>query len=438
VTGENKPFNRWLIVVGALMIQLCLGAIYAWSVFRKPLEQELNITSTQASLPFSFVLIFFALATVLGGRLQDRFGPRIVAIIGGVLLALGMILASFAHSIGMLVHAYGVISGIQAIWIQFWIQLLSPPQMLVLAYGVISGIGIGFAYVCPISAGVKWFPDKRGLITGLAVAGFGAGALIVGPLARAMIDSLGVFTTFRYLGSAYFILILVGALILRNPPLGYKPENWHPPQPAAGSLLRTDFSAGQMLSTAQFYFIWLTYFAGCAAGLMIIGQTSPIAQELAHFSKETAALGVSVLAVFNALGRIFWGRISDTIGRTRALFLMFLINALAIFGYFLIPATPFIFWVGIALVGSSFGGYLAIYPAVTADFYGTKNSGINYGLVFTAYGVGGFLSNIFAPRMKELTGNYNAAFLITALLCVAAGIIIITVKPPAVRSKPAT
>jgi len=410
VTGENKPFNRWLIVVGALMIQLCLGAIYAWSVFRKPLEQELNITSTQASLPFSFVLIFFALATVLGGRLQDRFGPRIVAIIGGVLLALGMILASFAHSIGM----------------------------LVLAYGVISGIGIGFAYVCPISAGVKWFPDKRGLITGLAVAGFGAGALIVGPLARAMIDSLGVFTTFRYLGSAYFILILVGALILRNPPLGYKPENWHPPQPAAGSLLRTDFSAGQMLSTAQFYFIWLTYFAGCAAGLMIIGQTSPIAQELAHFSKETAALGVSVLAVFNALGRIFWGRISDTIGRTRALFLMFLINALAIFGYFLIPATPFIFWVGIALVGSSFGGYLAIYPAVTADFYGTKNSGINYGLVFTAYGVGGLLSNIFAPRMKELTGNYNAAFLITALLCVVAGIIIITVKPPAVRSKPAT
>ncbi len=408
--GEKKSFNRWLIVVGALLIQLCLGAIYAWSVFRKPLEQELNITSTQASLPFSFVLIFFALATVLGGRLQDRFGPRIVAIIGGVLLALGMILASFAHSIGM----------------------------LVLAYGVISGIGIGFAYVCPISAGVKWFPDKRGLITGLAVAGFGAGALIVGPLARAMIDSHGAFTTFRYLGSAYFILILVGALILRNPPLGYKPENWNPPQPAAGKLLRTDFSAGQMLSTAQFYLIWLTYFAGCAAGLMIIGQTSPIAQELARFTKETAALGVSVLAVFNALGRIFWGRISDTIGRTRALFLMFLINALAIFGYFLIPAAPFIFWVGIALVGSSFGGYLAIYPAVTADFYGTKNSGINYGLVFTAYGVGGLLSNIFAPRIKELTGNYNAAFLITALLCVAAGIIIIMVKAPAIKSKPAT
>ncbi|MEO0019356.1 MAG: OFA family MFS transporter [candidate division WOR-3 bacterium] len=408
--SENKMFNRWLIVVGALLIQLCLGAIYAWSVFRKPLESTLNITSTQASLPFSFVLVFFALATVIGGRLQDRFGPRIVAIIGGFLLALGMILASFAQNIAM----------------------------LVIAYGVISGIGIGFAYVCPISAGVKWFPDKRGLITGLAVAGFGAGALIVGPLARAMIDSTGVFATFRYLGIAYLILIFIGALILRNPPSGYKPLGWNPPQPAAGTTVRTDFSAGQMLKTAQFWLIWLTYFAGCAAGLMIIGQTSPIAQELARFSKETAALGVSILAIFNALGRIFWGRISDTIGRTRALLLMFLINAVAIFGYFLIPSIPFIFWIGIALVGSSFGGYLAIYPAVTADFYGTKYSGINYGLVFTAYGIGGLLSNIFAPRMKEITGNYNAAFLITALLCLAAAVVIILVKPPAVRQKPAT
>ncbi|MCX7732638.1 MAG: OFA family MFS transporter [candidate division WOR-3 bacterium] len=405
---DKKTFNRWLIVVGALLIQLCLGAIYAWSVFRKPLESALNITSTQASLPFSFVLIFFALATVIGGRLQDRFGPRIVAIIGGILLALGMILASFASSIAM----------------------------LVIAYGIISGIGIGFAYVCPISAGVKWFPDKRGLITGLAVAGFGAGALIVGPLARAMIDSIGPFATFRYLGVVYLILVLIGALILRNPPAGYRPEGWNPPQPAAGVSIRTDYTAGQMLATVQFWLIWLTYFAGCAAGLMIIGQTSPIAQELGGFSKETAALGVSVLAIFNALGRIFWGRISDSLGRTRALFLMFLINAVAILGYFLIPSLPFIFWIGIALVGSSFGGYLAIYPAVTADFYGTKNSGINYGLVFTAYGVGGLLSNIFAPRIKEITGNYNVAFLITALLCIAAGIVIITVKSPSAKAKP--
>ncbi len=406
---QTRGFNRWWIVIGALLIQLSLGAIYAWSVFRKPLESALNITSTQASLPFSFVLIFFALATVLGGRLQDKLGPKIVAIIGGVLLATGMIIASFARNI----------------------------TLLVIAYGIISGIGIGFAYVCPISAGVKWFPDKRGLITGLAVAGFGAGALIVGPLARAMIDALGAFLTFRYLGIAYLALITIGAMLLRNPPPGYKPAGWNPPQPAAGTPARTDFSAGEMLTTVQFWLIWLTYFAGCAAGLMIIGQTSPIAQEMAKFSKETAAVGVSVLAIFNAFGRIFWGRMSDSIGRKRALFLMFLINAIAILGYFLIPTAPFIFWIGIALVGSSFGGYLAIYPAVTADYYGTKNSGINYGLVFTAYGVGGLLSNIFAPRIKEITGNYNAAFIITAALCLIAMLIVLLLKPPAPKAKPA-
>ncbi|MGQ9677725.1 MAG: L-lactate MFS transporter [bacterium] len=406
--NETKTFNRWLIVVGAILIQLCLGAIYAWSVFRKPLESNLNITATQASLPFSFVLISFALSTVIGGRLQDKFGPRMVAIIGGILLAAGMILASFARNIGM----------------------------LVLAYGIISGIGIGFAYVCPISAGVKWFPDKRGLITGLAVAGFGAGALIVAPLARALIDSIGPFLTFRYLGIVYFVLIFFGALILRNPPAGFLPAGWHPPQSSAKTITRVDFSAGQMMKTVQFWLIWLTYFAGCAAGLMIIGQTSPIAQEMAGFTKETAALGVSVLAIFNTIGRIFWGRISDSIGRTKALSLMFLINAVATIGYFLIPTLPGIFWVGIALVGSSFGGYLAIYPAVTADYYGTKYSGINYGLVFTAYGTGGLLSNIFAPRIKEITGNYNLAFIVTAVLCLfAMAIISFFLHPPTPRLK---
>jgi len=413
---EQKTFNRWWIVVGAILVQLCLGAIYAWSVFRKPLEAELGITPTQASLPFSIVLIFFALATVLGGRLQDRLGPRIVAILGGVLLAAGMVLASFARDI----------------------------TMLVVAYGVVSGIGIGFAYVCPISAGVKWFPDKRGLITGLSVAGFGAGAFFVAPLAQGFISGspynlmgaslfalpkLGVYNTFLYLGVAYLVLVTLGGLILRNPPAGYVPQGWTPPQ-ASGKPAAANYTPGQMLGTGQFWIIWLMYFAGCAAGLMMIGQTSPIAQELARFDKATAAVGVSVLAIFNALGRIFWGRISDSIGRSRTLFIMYLINTVAVFGYFLIPATPALFWVGIALVGATFGGYLALYPAITADFYGTKSVGVNYGFVFTAYGVGGLLSNIFAPRVKELTGNYNFAFILTGVLCLAAALVSLAIKAP--------
>lgn len=397
--GNEKVFNRWLIVVGAILIQLCLGAIYAWSVFRIPLQKILNISPTQASLPFSFVLISFALATVIGGRWQDKVGPRTVAITGGILLGLGMILASFARSL----------------------------TTVILFYGVISGIGIGLAYVCPISAGVKWFPDKRGLITGLSVAGFGAGALIVAPLARAMIDSVGVFNTFRILGVIFFVLVFIGALILRNPPAGYKPAGWNPPQVTAST--KVDYTAKEMLSTGQFYLIWLMYFIGCASGLMVIGQTSPIGQELAKYTKETAALGVSLLAIFNAVGRIFWGKISDSFGRMKTLFLMFLICGLAILSYNLIANAPVWFWFGISLVGFCFGGYLALFPAVTADLFGTKSVGINYGFVFTAYGVGGLLSNIFAPRVKELTGGYSVAFIVTGVLCLIGAILTFLVKP---------
>jgi len=398
--SNSKSFNRWWIVVGAIVIQLCLGAIYAWSVFRIPLQKEFSISPTQASLPFSFVLIFFALATIIGGRWQDKSGPRIVATAGGVLLGLGLILASFAQSI----------------------------TAIVIFYGVVSGIGIGFAYVCPISAGIKWFPDKRGLITGLSVAGFGAGAFIVGPLARVLIDSVGVFNTFRILGIIFLVLVFLGTLFLRNPEQGYVPAGWTPPATTVSA--KADYSTGEMLSTGQFYLIWIMYFFGCATGLMTIGQTSPIGQELAQYTKTTAALGVSLLAIFNAFGRVFWGRISDVFGRMKTLFLIFLICGLAILSYSFIAGFKAWYWIGISLVGLCFGGYLALFPAINADFFGTKNIGVNYGLLFTAYGVGGLLSNIFAPRVKELTGGYTVAFIVAGVLCLAGAVLTFFVKPP--------
>lgn len=400
----SKEFNRWWILVGALVIQLCLGAIYAWSVFRIPLEKEFGITPTQASLPFSFVLIFFALATIVGGKWQDKAGPKLVAIVGGVLLGSGMIIASFAGSI----------------------------TAVIMSYGVLSGIGIGLAYVCPVSAGIKWFPDKRGLITGLSVAGFGAGALIVGPLARGLIDSVGPFSTFRILGIIFLVLVTAGALFLRNPEKGYTPAGWKAPQAAAGS--KSDLGTGEMLGTGQFYLLWIMYFVGCAAGLMVIGQTSPIGQELAHYTKTTAALGVSVLAIFNAFGRIFWGKVSDGFGRTKTLFLMFVINGIAILSYNLIAGFPQLYWIGISVVGMCFGGYLALFPALCADFFGTKHIGINYGLLFTAYGVGGLLSNIFAPKVLEITGGYTQAFIVAGILCLVGAVLTFVVKRPAVSN----
>ncbi|HVP58075.1 MAG TPA: OFA family MFS transporter [bacterium] len=398
---EEKKFNRWWIMVGAIIIQLCLGAIYAWSVFRKPLQgPPLNLTATQATLPFALVLISFAIATIIGGRWQDKKGPRLVATAGGVLLGLGLILS------GLVKSYVGV----------------------VVSYGIISGLGIGLAYVCPISTGVKWFPDMRGLITGISVAGFGAGALIVAPIARSLIDKTSVFSTFLFLGIAFLVLVVLGAQILRNPPAGYRPEGWTPP--ATSTATTCNYTPKQMLGSSQFYLVWLIYFFGCATGLMIIGQTSPIGQDLAKVSKETAAIAVSVLAIFNAVGRIMWGKVSDSIGRLRTLFIIFLICGIAVLLYNVIASFHAYYWIGISLVGLCFGGYLAIFPATTCDFYGTACMGVNYGCVFTAYGVGGLLGNIFAPQVLQRTHKYNLAFVVAGILCLVGAAITLAIRQP--------
>jgi OFA family oxalate/formate antiporter-like MFS transporter len=404
MAGE-KTFNRWMIVVGAILIQLCLGGIYIWSVFRKPLEKAveeggLGLTTSQATLPFSLVLIFFALATIIGGRWQDKAGPRLVAAVGGVLLGLGMLIAALGKSF----------------------------PMLAIGYGVIGGLGIGLAYVCPISTGIKWFPDKRGLITGLAVAGFGGGGLILAPIARSLIDGVGIFNTFAALGVIFLVVVVAASIILRNPPQGYVPAGWTPP--ATSQMTKESFSTAQMLRSPQFALIWVMYFFGCLAGLMIIGQTSPIGQELAGLSATTAAGAVMLLAIFNAFGRIFWGRVSDGLGRMKTLFVMFLIAGIAMLLYNVIPGFPAYYWIGVSLVGLCFGGFLALFPAVTADFFGTKNIGANYGFVFMAYGVGGLLGPLFAARVKEATSGYTLAFIVTGVLCLIAACITFATRPP--------
>jgi len=406
--AEEKTFNRWLIVVGAILIQLCLGGIYIWSVFRKPLEMAvdeggLGLSPSQATLPFSLVLIFFAIATVIGGRWQDKAGPRLVASVGGILLGAGMLLSAFGKSY----------------------------PALALGYGVIGGIGIGFTYVCPVATGIKWFPDKRGLITGLSVAGFGAGALILAPVARSLIDSMGIFSTLSTLGIIFLVVVVAASQLLKNPPAGYVPAGWTPPETAA--VTKESFSTGQMLKTPQFYSIWIMYFFGCLAGLMIIGQTSPIGQEIAGYSAATAALAVMLLSIFNGAGRIFWGRVSDALGRMKTLFIMFVLCGVAMLLYNVIGAFPSYYWIGVAIVGACFGGYLALFPAITADFFGTKNIGANYGFVFMAYGVGGLLGPQFAARVLEATGGYSVAFIVTGVLCLIAAGITFGLKPPKLK-----
>lgn len=459
--SEKKIMNRWWVVVGALLIQVSLGAVYIWSVFQSPLLEFFDTwTETQVTYPAQIVLASFAIAVILGGRIQDKLGPRIVATAGGLILGAGLILARFA---------YAFEPGTALAW-------------LIMTYSVLGGFGIGIAYVCPIASCMKWFPDKRGLVTGLAVAGFGAGAFFFAPLARGLIcgdayalfniplfslPQLGVFDVFMVLGVIFLVTVVAGAQLMRNPPEGYRPEGWHPPARATGaSGFKLDFTPSEMLRTRSFWLLWITYFAGCTAGLQIIMKASPIWQSFAfaemippishaNYLSVTAmgATAVSILAIFNAGGRILWGKVSDALDRRLTLLIMFLICAIALLSLDALRSFP-LYLVGISIVALCFGGFLSVYPALTADLFGTKNMGVNYGLVFTAYGAGGVAGPYLAASLMQVVerapylttcprgsieevqfvvGDYSMAFWISAGACLLAALLVMQIKPDRIR-----
>jgi OFA family oxalate/formate antiporter-like MFS transporter len=428
-------FNRWLVVAGALLIQMSLGAVYIYSVFKPALKERFpSWTDTDLALPSQVVLACFAFSMPFFGKLQDRFGPRVVATLGGLLLGVGLVSASFASSL--------------------W--------HFVVSYAVLGGIGIGAAYVCPVATCVKWFPDMRGLITGLAVAGFGAGALAFTPVAKALIASQGVMPTFMYLGLIFFVAVVLGARVMVNPPPGYCPPGYVPETSRAANAVsvQTEFTWREMLRTPQFRMLWMTYFAGCTAGLMIIMNTTNmwLSTALLNVYNDSAvpasvyasivsqgALAVIVVSVLNAVGRVVWGKVSDIIGRRRTLVVMFiyasivmlLLNYLKSYGLFLF---------GVASIGFCFGGFLALYPAVTADFFGTRNVGANYGWMFSAFGAGGLLGPWLAPRLMQVVekvpylpsdgatpmlyeaGSFAPAFIISGAMCLLSAAVLYNVR----------
>jgi MFS transporter, OFA family, oxalate/formate antiporter len=455
--SDARTPNRWLVVIGALIVQVSLGAVYIWSVFQTPLRGVFpGWSEAQVTLPAQIVIATFALAVIFGGQIQDRLGPRRVGTIGGVVLGAGLILAGLTGNFSEEVAL-------------FW---------LVGTYAVLGGIGIGMAYVCPIATCVKWFPDRRGLITGLAVAGFGAGAFFFAPLARALITGgsyqlfgiglfplpqAGIFGTFTVLGFIFLVTVVLGAQLLRNPPAGYCPPGWTPPMAAAGAV-HAEFTPREMLRTPVFWVLWVTYLAGSTAGLMIIMKAAPIWQSfslatvveipVAHEPfvavSSAAAMAVAVLAIFNAAGRILWGRVSDTFGRERTLMLMFILCGLLLLGLDWMRAYP-LYLLGVSMIALCFGGYLALYPAVAADYFGTRNIGVNYGLLFTAYGAGGLLGPYLAAALMRdaggieyqvidgtgalatqlfQLGEYRTAFLAAGVLCLAAAALMPAVRAP--------
>jgi OFA family oxalate/formate antiporter-like MFS transporter len=401
--ADEKLTNRWLMVAAALVLQLCLGVLYAWSVFRAPLMKQFGWTVKEAGYPLMASFFFFAVGMIVAGRWQDKAGPKKVAIFGGVLLAAGCFLAgAIGQSVGGMVFAYGILGG----------------------------LGVGFAYVTPIATCIKWFPDMRGTITGLAVFGFGAGTLVFGPLINKLIASIGLAQTFYAVGAIMLVCVCGAGSFFKAPPAGYKPAGWNPPTPSASTATKADWTPNEIIGNGQFYVLWLIYLFGAAAGLMIIGQAVPIGIEVAKLDKTVAAAGLGTMALLNGLGRLVHGSISDKLGRKNTVILCFA-EYLVAFMLLLPNADTFTKWlVGICIVGFSYGGYLAIMPSITADYFGTKSLGANYGYLFTAWGIAGVCGPFMIDAVKTATGSFTMAMYYISAACVAGIALVFVSKKP--------
>jgi OFA family oxalate/formate antiporter-like MFS transporter len=397
-------------------MQLCLGALYSWSVVRGPLEAVYGWDKAQSIAPYRYSVAFFAIAMIIAGFWQDKKGPRLVGSVGGVLLGTGCLLASFIGT---------------------------TPGGMIFAYGVIGGLGVGFAYVTPIATCVKWFPDKRGMIVGLAVLGFGAGSMIFAPLIEKLLGdnpdawASTIPRTFLILGITFYICVIGAAQVYRVPPAGWTPPGWTPPA-VAGAPTREDYPPADMIKTWQFYCLWVMYFLGTAVGITAIGQAKPILVEL---SKTAGAISggtaVGLLAFFNGVGRLVWGTTSDKIGRNMTTAAMYAVYAISCL-FFIRNATNF--WqvlIGLCIVGFSYGGYLALMPSFTADYFGAKNVGANYGVMFTAWGICGFtVPKYFAGIMKTAKANdaiaagYNQVYFTLAMMSIVGIVLAFIVKRP--------
>jgi MFS transporter, OFA family, oxalate/formate antiporter len=389
----STGLNRWWRVIGGLLMNIALGSLYAWSVFVAPLEKEFGWKRADTSTVFTIAVVVFALTFIVAGRLQDKLGPFFVSLTGAILVSLGFFLCSYTSSL----------------------------TYLFICFGVIGGLGNGFGYATPIPVMAKWFPDKRGLAVGLAVGGYGAGSAIFGPLSASyLIPAFGWRTTFQVLGAIFLVMTVIGAFLLKNPPAGYKPAGWSPATSSKAAASTYDFSPSEMLRTPTFYFMWIAYAFGCAAGLMVISQLVPFAKSVGIPSITLASLGLVVGAVGNASGRILSGWMSDHLGRINVLRLMIGISMVAMPILYQVGGNVVALFVMLFIVYWCYGTQLSVNAATAADFWGTKNVGINYGLLFTAWGVAGLLGGRIGGKLYDKYHNYQMAFYTAAVLALIA------------------
>jgi len=410
--GMEPEKGRWILVILGMVINLCLGSIYSWSVFVKPLTDYFTgtlgqqVTANDILLPFSVFLAFFAIAMPLTGKYIEQYGPRNVTIVGGILTGLGWLLASFANSV----------------------------PMLYVVYGIIGGVGVGIAYGVPVAVSARWFPDRRGLAVGLTVLGFGFSALITANLAGYFIGAYGVMNTFRIFGVVMIILTILLAMPLKFPTAGWKPAGWTPPAPVAGQHVTCEFRRDQMLKTSSFYALWACYFIGCLAGLMAISIAKPVGTDVG-IETGLATMLVGFFAVFNGFGRPVFGALTDKFTPRNAAMVSFVLIALASLLMWQVQSVQ-MYIIAFAVLWGCLGGWLAIAPATAGNFFGTCDYPRCYGVIFLAYGAGAIAGPQLAGFIKTSTGSYLGVFPIVLALAVIGLLIAFTMlKPPQAPQK---
>jgi len=405
-----SPIRGWTVVIAAVSVNLILGSIYAWSVMGKALAGQWHWTKTQAMLPFAACTASFAVTMIFAGRWQDKIGPRYVAMLGGIVFGLGLVLSSFVHT---------------------YLPML-------ITFGLVGGMGIGLCYSATTPPSIKWFPPAhKGLITGIVVSGVGLAAVYMSPLTNYLLKITSIQQTFLILGIGTIVLVSVLAQFLTNPPPG------HVPAPAAATtasqakralVSRRDLDWQEMLRTGQFYQLWLMFVLSASAGLLIIGNITLIAQD--QIPKwDKAFLLVMVVAIFNTCGRFVSGFLSDRIGRTNTMILAFVLQAINMF-MFVQYRSPALLLFGSAFTGLCYGTIFTLFPAATADFYGVRNLGVNYGSLFTAFGVAGVTGSVLGGRVRDLFGSYTYAFITCGVMLLVGALLAFLLRAPKIEPAP--
>lgn len=378
----DRAINRWTILAASCLINLCLGSIYAWSVFAAPMAKYLGLATGELAIVFVIANGVGPITMIFGGKITEKIGAARVILIGGLMFSIGIALSGFAGSLGALI-----------LW-----------------YSLVSGLGLGMTYGCTITNTLKFFPDKRGLVGGILTAVYGFSSVLVPPIANSLITAFGVLSAFRIVGVAFLVIIGGASFLTRQAPPDYRPPNWTP-SPVQASALKANKDWREMLRDPVFYTMIALLMCGAFYGLMIISQASPIAQNLIGVTPATAAMCVSILALFNMAGRIVAGYLSDLFGRVNTLTVML---AISIAGFVLLMRSGTgdlaLFMVALAIIGVSFGSFMGIFPGFTADQFGSRHNGVNYGIMFIGFALSGLLSPTVLNHIYRSQGSYQTAF----------------------------